>query len=389
MADPSRLHDRQIVLVQALRAIAATMVVAGHAAGSATRLAETAGSQFTLPRFAGGAGVDLFFVISGFIMVYASEPLFGRQGVGREFLRRRLIRIVPLYWACTTLFIVTLVFGSHGAAGLTPGSIAASYGFVPYDTSGHRSGAIFPIFDLGWTLNYEMLFYVIFAAAIGLSRNRAAAASTTAICGLVVLGLLLRPDATALRFWTAPIVLEFALGLGLALLRRRAMVLPLAVRIGIALAALAVLAADPGGLVGAAGLTNANDLSRVLWWGLPTACILGAATLGPDLRDGPVARAFAHLGDASYSLYLTHPFVLIAMMKAWSIGSLGPALGFGPFVVAAIGTAILVAFASFRLFEKPIYTALRQVGRDRASSTRKADDSTTSAVTERERPSKL
>jgi len=70
----------------------------------------------------GAAGVDLFFVISGFIMVYASEPMFGQRGATRHFLVRRIIRIVPLYWGLTTLVVLR-----HGF----PPNLLGSYLFIP------------------------------------------------------------------------------------------------------------------------------------------------------------------------------------------------------------------------------------------------------------------
>ena len=93
----------QIAVLQVLRAVAALTVVFGHAQHDALVSAMRAGQAFTrnhaLPW---GAGVDLFFVISGFIMVHASERLFGREGAARAFMLRRLIRIVPLYWLLAT-----------------------------------------------------------------------------------------------------------------------------------------------------------------------------------------------------------------------------------------------------------------------------------------------
>jgi exopolysaccharide production protein ExoZ len=95
----------------------------------------------------GAAGVDLFFVISGFIMVYTSERLFGQTGAPQRFLARRIIRIVPLYWTLTA-FAALVLFG------FGPNTLG-SYLFIPT----HRG----PILTVGWTLNYEMMFYSLFA----------------------------------------------------------------------------------------------------------------------------------------------------------------------------------------------------------------------------------
>jgi exopolysaccharide production protein ExoZ len=87
-------NSSSLVSIQALRAIAALMVLVGHA--TTTLIVEQKAAS--LPNFAVGPfGVDLFFVISGFVMVYSSERLFGEPGASRKFFARRLARIVPLY----------------------------------------------------------------------------------------------------------------------------------------------------------------------------------------------------------------------------------------------------------------------------------------------------
>ena len=104
------------------------------------------------------AGVAIFFVVSGFIMVHASQDLFGQEGAWRLFLKRRLARIVPLYWAMTTLF---LLVGLAVPAVLNSGvpnfqQILGSYLFWPVVST---QGMVQPVYSLGWTLNYDCLLY--------------------------------------------------------------------------------------------------------------------------------------------------------------------------------------------------------------------------------------
>jgi peptidoglycan/LPS O-acetylase OafA/YrhL len=95
-----------IVSIQVLRAIAALMVVFGHAIGLVQHSSPTGSATLiSTLRLPTGAGVDLFFVISGFIMLTSSHKLFAQPGARVEFMRRRLIRIAPLYWACTHRYI--------------------------------------------------------------------------------------------------------------------------------------------------------------------------------------------------------------------------------------------------------------------------------------------
>src|SRR5688572_9349206 len=135
----------------------------------------------------GAAGVDLFFVISGFVMVYSSESLFGRREGPLRFLLRRLARIAPLYWA-VTIAIILYIYAAHGSKLFeiySPASLIASFLFYPYP---RLDGLAFPVHLLGWTLNYEMFFYAVFAAAIVLPRRAAVVAVCAALVALVVTG---------------------------------------------------------------------------------------------------------------------------------------------------------------------------------------------------------
>ncbi len=140
---------RTVVSIQALRAIAALSVVLCHCFkyyGQAIN-GSPIGQWDRL-----GSGVDLFFVISGFVMVYG--PLFGAQGGPLTFMRHRLARIVPLYWAATTIWLL-LGQPFHTT------ELLGSYFFIPYPSFGFN-----PLYGVGWTLNFEMLFYTVFSVCL-------------------------------------------------------------------------------------------------------------------------------------------------------------------------------------------------------------------------------
>ena len=156
-----------LILVQVLRGLAALAIAALHAQADARALAEARGLGFTpLLHLPWAAGVDVFFVISGLIMVHASRGLFAREGARGTFLKRRLARIVPLYWAVTLLYLAVALTTPAllNSALLDPAPILASFLFIPFT---RPDGAVQPLYSLGWTLNFEMLFYVLFAATIG------------------------------------------------------------------------------------------------------------------------------------------------------------------------------------------------------------------------------
>ena len=333
----------QIPSIQMLRAVAALTVVVGHAQTEAVVAAAAAGRPFTpLALLPWGAGVDLFFVISGFIMVVASERLFAQPNAPALFLGRRLRRILPLWWLCATLYLglQVLAHGSTGKPLPPPGDILAAYVLWPTDLFG--DGVPRPFYTLGWTLEYEMAFYTLFAAAIALPRGRAVAAVALALAALVALGAVAMPSAAPLVLATRPIVLEFALGMGLAILYRRGVRLPVALRAVLVALALAALFFDGmGSTTRPSDWITPNDGTRVLAWGGPAAALVAAAVLGDPLRTVP--RAVVRLGDASYALYLTHPFVVGLLRRAWSAGGLDARLGWAAMAAAAVAVAVAVA----------------------------------------------
>lgn len=345
-------------------------MVAGHSQTAAAGLAAARGHGFAratlLPW---GAGVDLFFVISGFIMVYASGRLFGRAGAGREFLRRRITRVAPLYWTCTGFYLLILLAAHLKGDPRMPGpaAVGASLLFIPYAEGGAGTGA-FPVFDLGWTLNYEMFFYLLFACAVGLRRSAAIAAVLVALAALAFWGAAAASTATALRFWTRPVILDFGLGMAVGAARGGGVTWPAALRWAAFVLGAAVFVLDPLRLYAGVG-TVANEFPRVLQSGLPAAAVLAALVLGPaptiasaGVRRAldPLAAVGVRLGNASYSLYLIHPFVLILVEKLASKTLLAERIGYGTLVGLTVAGSVAAALIAFRILEEPLTrTALR------------------------------
>ncbi|WP_293806185.1 acyltransferase [uncultured Bosea sp.] len=338
--------------IQVLRALAAFMVAIHHVQPDAAIVADRAGLSFArsdlLPWM---AGVDIFFVVSGFIMVHASQDLFGRDDASRLFLKRRLARIVPLYWAMTTLF---LLVGLAVPAALNSGApnfqqILGSYLFWPVVST---QGMVQPVYSLGWTLNYEMLFYVLFAVGLMLPRRWTLPAIAFVLALLVGVESLKGPLGLPFGFWGQPIVLEFAAGMGIAVLRQKGLRLHGALRIAVAAAGAALL-------VAAAQIPGADGAwSSVLWRGSAAALLMLAAGCG---REGivplPPVKALAAVGDASYALYLVHPFVIRGMREVLlRIGLHAPML----YVGFALAGSVIAALLLYRFFEKPATRVVRR-----------------------------
>ena len=284
----------EIVSVQYLRGLAALMVVIYHITGF---------EEFGISRWRiGNQGVDIFFVISGFIMWTTAQGLSPQR-----FLERRLVRLVPLYWFFTLLMAATSpIFGGRtlDEHRIGFGTTVLSLFFIPFHVNFDPTRAIEPILAQGWTLNYEMVFYVSFAIALFLPTKRARATSMVMGLGLLcMVGWIASPAQPLLYEITHPIMIEFLFGIAVAAAVHR---LPsLNPRAYIVLLMTAWL------LLIASGHAEMNR-GRWLVVGLPAAIlVLAAIALEPSLRQRPV-RVLRKIGDASYALYLCHPFVLKA-----------------------------------------------------------------------------
>jgi exopolysaccharide production protein ExoZ len=329
---------RTIVSIQALRALAALAVTACHF--DQVRLMLSGHSLDPQPLACLAAGVDLFFVISGFIMVYSSELLYGKPGAAGEFFSRRLARIVPLYWITTGLAI-WLMSRPYDLQ-----TVLKSLFFVPYRVG---DGNIQPLHGVGWTLNFEMFFYVMFAMAIGWSRKIAVTALSIGLALIVLTGFLVQPSIAPLQFWSDPIILEFVSGMLIALAYNHGSRLPGLLRI--------VLVPASIGVILWAGEQHLPSGTRLFLWGLPAATIVACTVLGLR-RDPPrwLAAPVKLLGDSSYALYLLHPLVGAVVFLLWQNW-----LNRYPMVTVLLVAAVAaqaLSIGTFRFFERPCMKAV-------------------------------
>ncbi|WP_242130197.1 acyltransferase [Sphingobium sp. Sx8-8] len=353
--------------VQYLRAFAALFVLLGHSMSAVTDLCSDGKCAFVRPKWATGSGVDLFFLISGFIMLISSKDLFQKRGSRTTFMSRRIIRILPLYWFATTMFVVISGLARNDVIDLR--HIASSLLFYPWNPHANFSG-ITPVLSLGWTLNYEMMFYIIFSAFIYLQRTHALFWITFLLISIATLGHFIPQNAISIFFWSRPIILEFAAGMLLAELAiRRRVKLPSWARL-ILLAPLILLLWNP--LPELRLARTPNELTRVIVWGGPMFCLLLAAISGPVPVPRIFERALSRLGDSSYSLYLLHPFCITATIILFQLFHkyYGTSLYPVPVLIAAIILSCTVAIASYSFFEKPFGAFLK----DRIAVQRRRSD---------------
>jgi peptidoglycan/LPS O-acetylase OafA/YrhL len=356
---------RHIDEIQILRAFAALAIVIHHGIFESVAFAALGGANFVPPRLMPWpAGVDLFFVISGFVMVHSSQRLYGKTGGPRHFLWRRLARIVPLYWATTALALAAarLVPGAVSGAAPTLAMILASLAFIPMM---RPDGVTQPVYSLGWTLNYEMFFYLVFALFLPLSRARAVMGVALVLGAFSLFGWLARPTNAALAFWSSPMVLLFVAGMGIAALRLEGVGLPLWLRLALAAGALAYLAFDPFGLMrDPLAIVQTLDFTRVAAWGVPAALLVAAAALRRErgAAQGEARapwRLLVALGEASYALYLIHPFVFRPVREAMIRLGLAPLIAPWPYLALLAITACAAALIVHWLAERPVTAYLQ------------------------------
>jgi peptidoglycan/LPS O-acetylase OafA/YrhL len=333
--------------IQALRAAAALLVVLFHAF-------ETWGERVdpTAPGVNwsnGAAGVDIFFVISGFVMVISSRRFADRRGAWTIFLRHRILRIVPLYWLLTTVKVIAVVvLGDVVLRTILDFSfVAGSYLFLPVtDSAGHFR----PVLPVGWTLTYEFLFYLLFAAALAMRVD----ALRIIVPGLGLFAIMALMRTESWPGWTVlfdTIVLEFVSGVMLARWTLQGFRLP-------AVIAGALLI---GGFASILTLPMGSENLRVFSWGLPAfAIVAGAVSLEPVL-ERILPSWILMLGDASYSIYLSHGFIL--PMLGILAGKFAPARLWteGTTICVSLLLSSFAGWLVFILVESPMQRALRRV----------------------------
>jgi exopolysaccharide production protein ExoZ len=337
---------KRLASIQLLRAVAALGVVLFHAC------------QWSHFDFAvGAAGVDLFFVISGFVLwSSAAEPGSGGEATGQaarpgDFLWARLARVAPLYWIAT-LAVFAVARAWPQALPIVhpdPRHLIQSLLFAPHRGPG---GDPFPLLPTGWTLTYEAFFYLAFAVALACPRDRRLQVLSCLLLAASILGFGYHGWYTLL---CNPLLLEFLAGVWLARLWARGRLQALGPAGGLGLIGLGVLvlaACQIGGL--------RDDFLRPFVWGPPAAAIVaGALALEGRIGEGRLARAGATVGDASYSLYLVQAPLIAAF--AWRT----PNLAGGARAPLSVLLAVIAGLVCWRWLERPLGLALGRLSLSR------------------------
>lgn len=338
-----------------MRGIAALLVLVTHAAGIAAT-GNRASNWFTLTGLFGfdnfGAiGVDLFFIISGFVMAYAVAPKSGLRPAG-EFLVMRWVRVFPPYLVASLAMLAMLIVQRNYGGWLSIFNVVA---FVPWFDS---TSYTVPPLSVGWTLSFEISFYLMIALMITVRLSRHIAWLAGAITLLVIAGQFFTDGPFIVRWFTNPIFLEFAFGIIAYVLWRRGIFQHRRRLWGLAgvVGAAALVPQAISGTIDMAKMEYVLDgslsMQRVLLWGIPTLLIFVSVLAFDRQCSGRMAEASAKLGDASYSLYLAHMLSLTVVTYVFEKipFTVSPDIVF----VVCLAAGLYTGFAFYRFVEKPV-----------------------------------
>jgi len=334
--------------VQLLRAVAALLVVLfhGHLAMSTRVAGPPVVSESYIFAF-GAVGVHIFFVISGFIMVYTTSV--GEIYVARDFLRRRFLRIYPIYWVCIAIYIFAhKLIGSPYV--LSESQFLGALVLAPESASN--------IIGPAWTLSFEMFFYICFSFAMKLGATRGLILLGATFTISIVAGFFFAVDGALGRLVTNSLLLEFIAGaaIGWLLVNRR-----LPKRGGPAVVLLAII------LFGAGIAVGYDRFPSVAVWGIPSTLLVAGAVIWENAHGfKKMFRTLSHFGNSSYVLYLIHLIVItltIALAaNVPSIKMVEPAIA--AFAIALL--SLLVAEGLHIWVERPMTRWLNNLFRERA-----------------------
>jgi exopolysaccharide production protein ExoZ len=275
--------------IQYLRGLASIFVLIYHAFHKNNQISDS-GINFSF----GASGVDLFFIISGYIMCHVTAH---KNITARDFFLARLVRILPLYWCLSILAAIIYAINPrlvNSSGGST--TIINSFTLIP-------TGEKFLIQN-GWTLSYEFFFYLIYAVSIAIWCRKRLHVTSAIIAALVASGITLMPASPMLKFTTNKILLEFLMGISayayLNSKHKNSKTNASLIFLGVSTLTVASLSPHP--------------TKNVIWYGLPYAClfsgIVGFEHFIKLISTSFLGHTMKSIGDASYSIYLSHPFVL-------------------------------------------------------------------------------
>ncbi|HEX4022810.1 MAG TPA: acyltransferase [Acidobacteriaceae bacterium] len=352
-------NGTRLLSLQAMRAVAALLVVWAHSLDAAAFFGTPRQSRFFYWENFGASGLDIFFVISGFIVslvaARAAAQIRSRQKhPARHFLSRRITRIFPLYWILTIVVILESELGRYNVPWRHVHWLPTLF-LLP--TLHYPPGM--PLLWLGWSLVFEMYFYLVLTAFLACTPRSLVRNTAVFLCGMVAVGSVVGIHRPLLALWMNPMLLDFVFGCIVAMLfvrYRNATHAPSP--LGRWIAALGAVLLAVTIFTGYGQASEALQIFsgyacwlRVGLWGVPSAILVGGMLFwNPAMRSLP-ARLLVFLGDASYSIYLCTIPARSVVEHCWNIfGVFGADIGVLLSAIFCAGVGVVC----YLLVERPL-----------------------------------
>ena len=283
-----------VISIQYLRGIASLLVLLEHIAWKGAQHLNHPLDWFHI----GGGGVDIFFIISGFIMAFTTSGKYGALGKVFAFMKKRFLRILPLYWLLTIVALIVFMIlpdWVNTSGGKT--NIPFSFLLIPSD------GKF--LLQNGWTLSIEFYFYFLFAFGLIFRESIGRIVTFFILMSLFIIGLFAEPEGLYTNFLANPVLIEFVVGILIFYFYRRQFNIPIIIPCIMITVSIFLFVE----------LNSHNGVFtrwRVVDFGIPSFLLCFGVVLLEKQIVKKKFKALQNLGDSSYSLYLVHPFVLSA-----------------------------------------------------------------------------
>ncbi len=311
--------------------------------------------DFVLPEFLmiGASGVDLFFVISGFVMVFVTRGTFRRHESVKRFIYCRITRIYPLYWFYSSLILIvyivqpTLVNRGQG----NRVNIVSSYLLIPQD--------LLPLVNVGWTLIHEMYFYFAFALLLLLPKAKFLLGLILWGCCIVVANIYYsQVNNSFFLVYTHPLTVEF---IGGCLIAELYFNRPLFGNARVfALLAISTWILSFYWYQEISGNTSPMGWTRILVFGVPAFLTLYGALLFEKKYQAVMPKWLCNIGDASYSIYLSHVIVLTVIGRIWFLFSAEGGMDNVIMIIVMTAAVLSAGFLSYFMIETTILKMARK-----------------------------
>ncbi len=298
--------QKKLESIQIVRGIAVIAVVFFHCQQFSVDLAQALSLRapilwvYSKQEAIGSFGVDIFFVISGFVMSYITYKNHNKNYFW-TFIKKRFIRVAPLYWLFTLIMILLLItFPNNYYSKVDLKSIVYSFLFIPFIPTNFQSSPILPV---GWTLNYEIFFYIIVAFGLFLKRRLFIISCGLSFIILISVPLLMRPTSTALIFLTNYFIIEFYIGFIICdFFMKYKLNKNVVTILSIFTFILVILVCKN---------TSTSNIKFV--YCVMSALLVICFSFYEKLHDIHNLNALKFIGDCSYSIYLSH-YILIPIL---------------------------------------------------------------------------